>query len=181
MTWQVDTAHSNIYFTVRHMMIAKVRGEFGSFEGTFDFDEENPENSTFEVSIDAASITTNEGQRDDHLRSPDFLNVEKYPTLTFRSKRVEQDDQYHGRLVGDLTIQDVTNEVYLDVTYAGQAQSPWGTISAGFSATTTISRKAWGLTWNQALETGGWLVGDDIKIEIELELVKAPELEAVPA
>jgi polyisoprenoid-binding protein YceI len=179
MAWQVDYAHSHVYFSVKHMMIAKVRGEFRSFKGTFDFNEENPINSTFEVSIDAASILTHDEQRDGHLRSPDFLNADNYPSLTFKSKRVEKDDKNHGHLVGDLTIQDVTNEVVLDVLYAGQAQSPSGSISAGFSATTTISRKAWNLTWNQALETGGWLVGDNVNIEIELELVKVSEEEPV--
>jgi polyisoprenoid-binding protein YceI len=160
------------------MMIAKVRGEFESYSGEFNFNEENPAASTFTVTIDAASINTREDQRDNHLRSPDFLNAEALPTLTFKSKRVEQDDANHGRLIGDLTIQDQTNEVVLDVLYAGQAKSPWGTTSAGFSATTSISRKEWGLTWNQALETGGWLVGDSINIEIEMELVKAPQPEA---
>lgn len=181
MKWQVDQAHSHIYFSVKHMMIATVRGEFRNFDGTFDFDENNPTQSSFEVYIDAASMATNDKQRDSHLRSPDFLNAEEYPTLTFVSKRVEREDKNHGRLIGDLTIRDVTREVELDVNYAGQAKSPWGTTSAGFSAKTTISRKNWDLTWNQALETGGWLVGDNINIEIELELVKVPEQETVPA
>lgn len=178
MNWQLDKAHSHIYFTVRHMMISKVRGEFQEWDGTFHFNEENPSESYFEVVIDAASISTSEAQRDDHLRSPDFLDVENYPTITFRSKKVNVDDKNHAHLVGDLTIQDKTHEVLLDVLYAGQAQSPWGTTSAGFSATTTLSRREWGLTWNQALETGGWLVGDNINVEIELELVKVPQTES---
>lgn len=181
MNWQTDYAHSEINFMVRHMMIAKVRGRFESFEATVDFDEENPSNSSVKVSIDAASINTREEKRDQHLVSPDFLDTGNYPSITFVSKRVEQDDPDSGRLIGDLTIRGVTREVALDVEYAGQAQSPWGTISAGFSGSTTINRKAWGLHWNQALETGGWLVGEEIKIDIELELVKQPEAELVAA
>ncbi len=135
-------------------------------------DEQNPENSTVSVQIDAASINTREQQRDDHLRSPDFLNAEKHPYLTFESKRVEVTDDKRAQLIGDLTIRDVTNEVALDVAYAGKAKSPWGTTSAGFSGNTRINRKDWGLTWNQALETGGVLVGDDVDISIELELIQ---------
>lgn len=178
MSWQIDSAHSQISFTVRHMMISKVRGRFESFTGEINFDENNPENTTVYVEIDAASINTREEQRDGHLKSPDFLNAEQYPKLVFKSKRVEKSSDNTGKLIGDLTIRDVTREVVLDVEYAGMAKSPWGTVSAGFSATTTINREDWGLTWNQALETGGVLVGKEIKIEIELELVKQPEAEA---
>jgi polyisoprenoid-binding protein YceI len=160
------------------MMISKVRGRFESFTGEINFDENNPENTTVYVEIDAASINTREEQRDGHLKSPDFLNAEQYPKLVFKSKRVEKSSDNTGKLIGDLTIRDVTREVVLDVEYAGMAKSPWGTVSAGFSATTTINREDWGLTWNQALETGGVLVGKEIKIEIELELVKQPEAEA---
>jgi polyisoprenoid-binding protein YceI len=181
MAWQVDFAHSQIYFSVKHMMIAKVRGRFEKFEGAFNFNEDNPIESTFNISMDAASINTLEEKRDGHLRSPDFLDAEVYPTLTFKSKRVEQDDKHHGRLVGDLTIRDISNEVVLDVVYAGAAQSPWGTTSYGFSGKTSINRKDWNLVWNQALETGGWLVDDTINIEIELELIKIPEPETESA
>lgn len=178
MTWQIDPTHSHVAFSVRHMMISKVRGRFEKFSGTINFDENNPAASTVNVEIDAASINTREEQRDGHLRSPDFLDVENYPKLTFRSKRVVQTSSDSGQLIGDLTIRGVTKEVTLDVEYAGQAKSPWGTTSAGFSGAATINRKEWGLEWNQALETGGVLVGDKIKIEIELELVKQPEAEA---
>ncbi len=181
MTWQIDSAHSSIQFTVRHMMISKVRGVFESFSGTIDFDEENPSNSTVDVEIDATSINTREEQRDGHLRSPDFLNVAEYPHLTFKSTRVVPDGADEGKLYGDLTIRGVTKEVALDVEYAGKAKSPWGTMSAGFSGSTTINRTDWGLTWNQALETGGILVGDKIKIDIELELIQMPAEEAVAA
>jgi polyisoprenoid-binding protein YceI len=163
------------------MMISKVRGRFENFSGTINFNEDNPAASTVNVEIDTASINTREEQRDGHLRSPDFLNVENHPKLTFKSTRVVQTSSNSGQLIGDLTIRGVTQEVTLDVEYAGQAKSPWGTTSAGFSGTTTINRKDWGLEWNQALETGGVLVGDKIQIEIELELVKQPEAEAAAA
>lgn len=175
MTWEIDSAHSHVQFSVRHMMISTVRGEFEEFDGTIDFDADNPQNSSAEVKIDASSINTRETDRDNHLRSDDFLNAEEYPYLIFKSKRVEQLDDDRGRLVGDLTIRGVTNEVALDVEYQGMAKSPWGQVSAGFSASTTINRKEWGLTWNQALETGGVLVGDKIKIDVEVEIIKQAE------
>lgn len=181
MTWQIDSAHSQIHFTVRHMMISKVRGQFESFSGEVNYDEENPTRTTVDIQIDAASLNTKEAQRDGHLKSPDFLDVANYPVVRFQSTKVEQTSADSGKLYGNLTIRDVTKPVVLDVEYAGQAQSPWGNISAGFSGSTAINRKEWGLNWNQALETGGVLVGDKIQIEIELELVKVAELEAVPA
>ena len=134
-----------------------------------------------DIHIDVASLNTKEAQRDGHLKSPDFLDVANYPVVRFQSTKVEQTSDDSGKLYGNLTIRDITKPVVLDVEYAGQAQSPWGTVSAGFSASTSINRKDWGLNWNQALETGGVLVGDKIQIEIELELVKVAELEAVPA
>ena len=179
MSWQIDASHSHIYFTARHMMISKVRGQFESFDGTIDFDPENPENTTVDISIAIDSLTTRDDQRDNHLKSPDFFDASQYPTMSFKSTRVEQIDENRGKLFGDLTIRDVTKPVVLDVDHAGQAKSPWGTISAGFSGSTTVNRKEWGLNWNQALETGGVLVGDKINIEIELELVNQEE--AVPA
>jgi polyisoprenoid-binding protein YceI len=161
------------------MMISKARGVFETFEGTVNADESNPAAATVEVKIDATSINTKDANRDNHLRSPDFLNAEAFPYITFKSTRLEQVDAEHARLYGDLTIRDVTSPVVLNVEYQGQAKSPWGTVSAGFSASTKINRKDWGLTWNVGLETGGVLVGDEISIEIELELVKQPE--QVPA
>jgi len=178
MSWQIDPAHSSIHFTARHMMIAKVHGRFEQFTGTINFDENNPANTAVDITIDAASITTKEAQRDGHLRSGDFFDVETYPTLTFTSTRVELIDEDTAQLYGDLTIKDVTKEVVLDVEYLGQAQSPWGTTNAGFTGTTSINRKDWDLNWNVALETGGFLVGDKIQINIELELVKQPQPEA---
>jgi len=177
-TWKIDSAHSEINFSVRHMMITNVRGQFDKFSGTVEFDEQNPANSIVDVQIDANSINTREPQRDGHLRSPDFLNTEKYPYLVFKSKRIELVDANRGRITGDLTIRDITREVVLDVEYAGMVKSPFGHTSAGFTATTKIKRKDWDLNWNVALETGGVLVGDEIKIDIELELIKQETLEA---
>jgi polyisoprenoid-binding protein YceI len=177
MAWQIDAAHSEIQFSARHMMIATVRGQFKNFTGTVEGDEQNPTAAKVDVQIETTSLVTGDEKRDGHLRSPDFFDVETYPYITFKSTRVEQLDGEHAKLHGDLTIRDVTKPVVLDVEYAGQAKTPWGTTNAGFNAQTKISRKEWGLNWNVALETGGWLVSDEIKINIELELVK----QAVPA
>jgi polyisoprenoid-binding protein YceI len=179
MSWKIDNAHSEITFSARHMMISNVRGRFEKFTGTVDFNENNPAESSVDVQIEAASIFSRDQQRDGHLRSADFLNVEQYPYITFRSTRVEVQDSHYARLYGDLTIRDVTREVVLDVEYSGMAKSPWGATNAGFNATTTINRKDWGLVWNVALETGGVLVSEEVKIEIELEIVK--QAEEVPA
>ena len=177
MSYKVDTAHSQIQFTVRHMMISKVRGGFEKFDGTFYLDEKNPAASTVDVKIEAASLNTREAQRDAHLRSADFLDAEKFPYLTFKSNRVEVQGSEQAKLYGDLTIRDITRPVVLDVEYTGSAKSPWGTTSLGFNGRTVINRKEWNLTWNHTLETGGVLVGDDITIAIELELVQVPEAE----
>jgi polyisoprenoid-binding protein YceI len=179
MSWTIDSAHSEVNFTVRHMMISNVRGRFEKFTGVVDFDEDNPANTTVNVQIEAASLSTRDPQRDGHLRSPDFLDAEKYPYLTFTSKRVNVIDEQHAKLVGDLTIRDITREVTLNVEYSGTSRSPWGSTNAGFTASTRISRKDWNLNWNVALETGGWLVGDEIKIDLELEIIQEAEL--VPA
>jgi polyisoprenoid-binding protein YceI len=172
MAWHIDAVHSEIQFSVKHMMITTVRGRFTRFTGTIEADEQHPAAARVAVQIEAASLDTGNEQRDTHLRSPDFFNVEQYPQMTFRSTRVEPRGDNEGRLYGELTIRDVTKPVVLDVEYAGMAKSPWGTTSAGFSAQTKINRKDWGLNWNVALETGGWLVSDEIKISIEVELVK---------
>jgi polyisoprenoid-binding protein YceI len=181
MAWKIDNAHSAINFTVRHMMITNVRGSFERFTGQVNFDENDLDNSSVEVQIEAASINTRDPQRDAHLRSPDFLDAEHYPTVTYVSKRVEVLGPNRGRISGDLTIRDITRPVVLDVEFSGLTRSPFGTTVAGFTAQTRINRKEWGLTWNVALETGGVLVGEDIKIDIELEIVKEIEAEAEPA
>jgi len=181
MSWKIDPAHSQIQFSVRHMMISTVRGEFESFEGTIDFDQNNPENSKVYVEIDASSINTRENDRDNHLRSADFFNVEQHPTIVFKSKRVEPTSKNKGRIIGDLTIVGVTKEVVVDVELEGVAKSPWGQTVAGFSGYAELNRKDWGLTWNQALETGGVLVGEKIKINVAGELIKQEEEEAEAA
>ena len=180
MNWNIDNAHSTVEFSVRHMMISTVRGRFERFTGTVNFNESDPTASSVDVKIEAASITTNEPQRDNHLRSADFFEVAQYPLLTFKSHKVEKLDNSTGRIFGDLTIRGITHPVVLETEYNGQAKSPWGKISAGFSASTKISRKDWNLVWNQGLETGGVLVGDEIKIRIELEIIKSvPEVAQV--
>lgn len=181
MAWQIDAAHSEVQFSVRHMMISTVRGRFTRFTGTIEGDEQNPTAALINVEIETASIDTGNADRDAHLRSPDFLNAEQFPQMTFKSTRVEQLGGENAKLHGDLTIRDVTRPVVLDVEYAGTAKSPWGTTSAGFSAQTKINRKDWGLSWNVALETGGVLVSDEIKISIEVELVQQPEQVAAEA
>ncbi|MCG3211534.1 MAG: hypothetical protein FOGNACKC_05180 [Anaerolineae bacterium] len=172
MTWNIDPQHTQIEFSVRHMMISKVRGQFKSFEGTLDINTDNPAASSVAGTIDVASIDTREPQRDAHLRSADFFDAEKYPKLSFRSSRIEPAGKGHYKVVGDLTIKDVTREVVFDVTDEGCAQDPWGNQRWGVSASTRLNRKDFGLTWNVALETGGWLVGDDVTITAEVELVK---------
>ncbi len=181
MAWQVDTSHTHISFVARHMMITKVRGEFTKYDIVVDYNEDNPSLSTVEATIYTDSINTRDERRDGHLRSADFLDSAQYPAMTFKSKRVESLPNGHGRVIGDLTIRDVTREVALDVEFYGLAKSPWGTTSAGFCGLTKIDRRDWNLTWNQALETGGWLVGDQISIEIEVELVKVPDAVAETA
>lgn len=183
MAFQIDKSHSGIDFTVRHMMISKVRGRFDSFDGTINLDPANPEKTTVDVTIDAAGINTRDAQRDGHLKSADFLDVENHPTLHFVSTRVERTGDATAKLHGDLTIRGVTKPVVLDVEYAGSSKSPWGTTNYGFEANTKINRKDWDLTWNVALETGGVLVSDEIAIHVEVELIQVPETqpEAVAA
>lgn len=181
MSWNIDYAHSAVNFAVRHMMISTVRGQFEKFTGTILFDEQDPAKTEVDITIDASSINTNDDKRDAHLVSPDFFDAENYKTLHFKSREVQVVDANNARLIGDLTIRGTTRPIVLDVEFLGLAKSPWGTTNAGFAAETKISRKDWNLTWNVALETGGMLVGDEIKITIELELVKVAEPEAVLA
>ena len=179
MSWIIDPAHTRAEFAVKHMMIATVRGQFTDIQGTVDFDEQTPAKSKIDVEIGAASVNTREEKRDAHLKSPDFFDAENYPYLHFVSKKVKVTGENTGRVIGDLTIRDTTREVALDVEYNGTQKSPWGTQNAGFSATGKFNRKDWGLNWNVALETGGWLVGDEVKVSIESEIIK--QVEAVPA
>ena len=175
MSWKIDPSHTLIQFSVRHMMLAKVRGQFEKFDGVIGLDETNPEKTSVDVSVETASINTRDAQRDGHLRSADFFNAEAYPQMRFRGTRVERLGPTSARLHGDLTIRDITRPLSLEVEYTGKAKSPWGTISAGFTASGKLNRKDWNLTWNQALETGGVLVGDEIEITVELELVQQPD------
>jgi polyisoprenoid-binding protein YceI len=181
MSWKIDPSHTRAVFSVRHMMISNVHGQFHNVAGTVNFDEGAPTRSSVDVQIEAASIDTNDERRDGHLKSPDFLDAENYPYLTFVSKRIEVIDEDHGRIYGDLTIRGVTREVVLATEYNGQAKGPYGQESAGFTASTKINRKDFGLTWNMGLETGGVLVGDTVNISIELEIVKQAVPEVVVA
>lgn len=169
-TWTIDPTHSTASFVVRHLGLAKVRGGFGIQSGTIHV-AEAPEDSSVEVEIDAASIDTGEPGRDDHLRSPDFLDVAEYPKLTFRSTGVVPSKD-GWKVTGDLGIHGVTKGVELEVTFEGAATDPWGGSRIGFSATTEFNREDFGLTWNQALETGGFLVGKQVKVELEVEAVR---------
>ncbi len=171
-SWQVDGVHSTVNLTVRHMVISKVRGRFTRWNAKLALDTADLARSSVEVEIEAASIDTGAADRDAHLRSADFLDAERYPTLRYRSRRVEAASKDRLRVVGDLTIRDVTREVILDVEYGGQGKDPWGNQRAGFTATTSLNRKDFGLTWNQALETGGVLVADRVDVEIELQAVR---------
>lgn len=181
MPFQIDQSHSEIQFSARHMMVSKVRGVFETWNGTIALDPANPASTTVDITIDAASINTKDAQRDGHLRSPDFLNVEKFPSVTFKSTKVDVTGDNTAKLSGDLTIAGTTKPVVLDVEYQGNAKSPWGTTNYGFSAHTKINREDWGLTWNAALETGGWLVGKEISIDIDLELIQVAEPEKAAA
>jgi polyisoprenoid-binding protein YceI len=179
-TWTLDAAHANVEFSVKHMMVTTIRGRFQKVVVDVDFDEEAPERSSVTARIDAASLTTNQEQRDGHLRSADFLDAEKYPELVFTSTDIEKVDSTHYRIGGDLRIRDQTHRVVLDSETLGIVPHLQGGRLAAFSADTKISRKDWGLTWNVSLESGGWLVGDEIRIHIEFELV-APAVEAAVA
>jgi polyisoprenoid-binding protein YceI len=171
LTWRIDPTHTHAEFGVRHLMISTVKGRFADVQGTVIVDGDDATSAEIDVTIAAASIDTRVQQRDQHLRSADFFDVERYPSLHFRSTRVERAGANELKVTGDLTIRDVTREVVLDVEERGTVSDPWGSERAGFSATTSVDRKDFGLTWNQALETGGVEVGDQVKITIDAELV----------
>ncbi len=170
--WKLDPAHTVVEFSAKHMMITTVKGRITDVEGTIYTDEKDPRNSSVEATLKGASIDTRNEQRDTHLRSGDFLNAEQFPEIKFRSKRVEGDAR-EFKLTGDLTIRDVTREITLDVEFGGKTRDPWGGERVGFSATGKIDRRDFGLTWNQVMETGGVLVGNDIKVNIEVQAVKS--------
>jgi|SRR5579872_1789887 len=171
--WQIDPAHSAAHFSVRHLMISNVRGEFTKVSGSAVLDPSDPTKSSVEVTIDASSINTREPQRDEHLRSADFLDVAHCPTITFRSKKITPVGQDHYKVTGDLTIRGVTREVTFDVEGPTQpVKDPWGNIRTGVSAKARINRKDFGLTWNALTEAGGVMVGDEVSIDFEAELIQ---------
>jgi polyisoprenoid-binding protein YceI len=171
-TWKIDPAHSHIEFAVRHMMIATVKGRFAGVDGSVRLDGSHPAAAGVDVRIDVATIDTREAQRDAHLRSADFFDVEKFPFITFAAKGAVEHRGRQFTLRGDLTMHGVTRPVVLDVLQEGHGRDPWGGERMGFSATTAIKRSDFGLTWNQALEAGGVLVGDEVKVLLELELIR---------
>ncbi len=170
-TWQIDPKHSTAEFAVRHMMVTTVKGHISGIEGTIRLNEADLTRSSVSAGLDVATIDTREPQRDGHLRSADFFDVERFPRMTIESTRIERNgDRY--RIIANLTIRDVTREVTLDATIEGRQRDPWGSDRAGFSGQTVIDRRDFGLTWNQALEAGAVLVGNDVRISIEVEAVR---------
>src|SRR5215470_18359227 len=165
--WEIDSSHSSVHFSVRHLVIAKVRGSFARWSGTIQVPNDDFSNATVAVTIDASSIDTGVADRDAHLKSPDFLDAAQYPDLRFVGKRVQARSGTDIDVVGDLTIKGTTREVVLRVEQHGQAKDPWGNMRTAFTAKTSIDRKDFGLTWNQMLETGGVMVGDRVEIEAE--------------
>jgi len=172
-TWQVDPAHTHVEFAVKHLMIATVRGRFSDVTGTVIVPDGDFSRAQVDATVNVASVDTREPQRDAHLKSPDFFEVDKYPTMTFRSRRVEQvsRDSNQYRLIGEFTLHGVTKEIALDATLEGVAKDPYGNNRAGFSATGKLNRKDFGLGWNQLLETGGVVVGDEVKLSIDSQVI----------
>jgi polyisoprenoid-binding protein YceI len=172
-TYAIDPTHSRIGFVARHAMVTKVRGSFDEFEGSGYFDAENPAGSHLALTIQAASINTRNADRDAHLRSNDFFDMDRYPRITFTSTQVQAVDASTYRVTGDLTIKDVTRPVTIDFEYAGAATDPFGNHRIGLEGTTTINRKDWGVNWNAALEAGGVLVSDKVTLEFEVSAIRA--------
>jgi len=172
-TWSIDADHSSVGFTVRHMMVSNVKGSFGTFSGTVEVDEKDIAGSKVSVTIDAASINTGVAKRDEHLRSADFFDTARYPTMTYVSKKVEKTGKDRLKVYGDLTLRGVTRPVVLDVEGPTAAyRDPWGKTRRGASATAAINRRDFGLTWNKVIEAGGVLVGDEVKIILEMEFIR---------
>ena len=170
-TWAIDAGHSNVEFAVKHLMISTVRGRFSDVTGTIQLDSDDPANSTIDVAINVASIDTRQEQRDEHLRSADFFDAASFPTLTFKSTGIRR-DSVNFLVDGDLTIRGVTKPMTLRATEEGRTHDPWGGERIGYSGSTKINRRDFGLTWNQVLEAGGFAVGDEVKITVDVELVK---------
>jgi polyisoprenoid-binding protein YceI len=174
-TWNIDTAHTNAAFSVRHMMVATVRGHFGKVTGTVTFDPQNLAASSVDVAIDANTINTGVADRDGHLKSPDFLDVANYPNISFKSTKIEVTGDSTAKVTGDLTVHKVTRPVVLEAEFLGQFKDMQGSQRVAFNGKTKINREDWGLTWNVALETGGVLVGKDINIELDVEAIQVTE------
>lgn len=174
-TWQIDVAHSDVNFSVKHMMFSTVRGSFQDFSGRIYFDPTNPATASVEATILVGSVSTGPADRDNHLRSPDFFDAANHPEMTFKSTRVEAKSDAEATVYGDLTIRGTTREVALEVTFLGQGTNPWGQTVGGFQARTRINREDFGLTWNQALETGGVLVSKDVNIELDIQAALVTE------
>jgi polyisoprenoid-binding protein YceI len=172
-TYTIDGSHSSAQFSVRHMMISNVKGEFSSVSGTIAYDPTNPSASKIDAVIDVNSISTRDAKRDAHLKSADFFDTAKFPTLTFKSKQVRKSGS-KLQAKGDLTMHGVTREVVLDIDAAPEARDPWGNLRIGATATTKLNRKDWGLTWNQGLEAGGVLVGEEVTISLDIEAIRKP-------
>ncbi len=170
--WVIDPVHSSVEFAVKHMVIATVKGRFTKFQIDADFDEARPGSFGVAGTIDTASVDTGEAKRDEHLRSADFFDAANFPQISFKSRRAEPRGKDEYRLIGDLIIRGTTREVPFDVTFAGIVNDPWGSQRAGFNATATLNRKDFGLKWNAPLEAGGVVVGDTVKVNVEVELVK---------
>jgi polyisoprenoid-binding protein YceI len=171
-TWKIDPAHSTLEFAIKHMMFATVKGQFSEVDGTIVDDETNRSNSRVSATIHVGSITTRNEQRDAHLKSPDFFHHEQFPTITFESTSVEHKGDDRLLIRGNLTIRDITRPIELDTEITGRGKNPWGVEVAGWSARTTINRKDFGLNWNAALESGGFLVGDEVKVTLDIEAAK---------
>jgi len=174
-TWTIDGTHSVAEFSVKHMMVSTVKGRFGSFDGTIQWNQANPAASSVNVSVDVSSISTNDAQRDGHLRSDDFFNTEQFPTATFSSTKIEPASDNEWKISGDLTIRDQTHPIVLNTEFEGQILDPYGLQRAGFEATTEISRKQFGLHWNALLETGGAVVSDKVKLTFHCEATQQGE------
>ncbi len=169
--WSFDPTHSRVGFVIRHMVFAKVRGAFNTWSGTFSFDPEDPASGSVTAQIDVASVDTGNADRDNHLRSAEFFNAEQLPHISFKSTSFEAAGDKRLKVAGELTIRDVTRPVVLNVEYGGSARDPWGNLRAGFELTGKINRKDFGLTWNQALEAGGVLVGEDVEFDVQVQAV----------
>ncbi|MBI5507684.1 MAG: polyisoprenoid-binding protein [Deltaproteobacteria bacterium] len=172
-TYDLDPVHTTVSFSVRHMMVTNVRGEFQKVSGTIEYDAKNPQKSVIKVAIDPATISTRDEKRDAHLKSPDFFDVAKFPTMTFESTKVEAAAKGKLKVTGKLTMRGITKEIVLDVDGpSAELKDPWGNIKIGASATATVNRKDWGVSWNATLDAGGVVVGDEVKIQLDIEAAK---------